>query len=90
MNLSKERLLDELKKYTKYKVLTKLSKDKLSLELFNIIFPEIKMIKHFTKLNTFAEKRVEEADFIFLLSLLIRSLIFDDISWFWVKEKSSW
>jgi len=71
LNLSKERLLDELKKYTKYKVLTKLSKDKLSLELFNIIFPEIKMIKHFTKLNTFAEKRVKEADFIFLLSLLI-------------------
>ena len=71
LNLSKERLLDELKKYTKYKVLTKLSKDKLSLELFNIIFPEIKMIKHFTKLNTFAEKKVEEGDFIFLLSLLI-------------------
>ena len=71
LNLSKERLLDELKKYTKYKILTKLSKDKLSLELFNIIFPEIKMIKHFTKLNTFAEKKVEEGDFIFLLSLLI-------------------
>ena len=71
LNLSKERLLDELKKYTKYKVLTNLSKDKLSLELFNIIFPEIKMIKHFTKLNTFAEKKVEEGDFIFLLSLLI-------------------
>ena len=71
LNLSKERLLDELKKYTKYKVLTKLSKDKLSLELFNIIFPEIKMIKHFTKLNTFAEKKVKEGDFIFLLSLLI-------------------
>ena len=71
LNLSKERLLDELKKFTKYKVLTKLSKDKLSLELFNIIFPEIKMIKHFTKLNTFAEKKVKEGDFIFLLSLLI-------------------
>ena len=71
LNLSKERLLDELKKYTEYKVLTKLSKDKLSLELFNIIFPEIKMIKHFTKLNTFAEKKAEEGDFIFLLSLLI-------------------
>ena len=71
LNLSKERLLDELKKYTKYKILTKLSKDKLSLELFNIIFPEIKMIKHFTKLNTFAEKKVKEGDFIFLLSLLI-------------------
>ena len=71
LNLSKERLLDELKKYTKYKVLTKLSKDKLSLEIFNIIFPEIKMIKHFTKLNTFAEKKVKEGDFIFLLSLLI-------------------
>ena len=29
------------------------------------------MIKHFTKLNTFAEKKVKEGDFIFLLSLLI-------------------
>jgi poly(A) polymerase len=70
-NLSKERLLDELKKYIKSQVLTKLSKDKFSVELFEAIFPQIKKIKHFSNPNTFAKAKLEEANFIFLLSLLI-------------------
>jgi poly(A) polymerase len=70
-NLSKERLLDELKKYIKSNLLTKLSKDKLSVELFENIFPQIKKIKLFSNPNTFAKAKIQEANFIFLLSLLI-------------------
>ncbi len=69
--LSKERLLDELKKYLKSNLLTKLSKDKFSKELFEIIFPQIKNIKIFSNPNKFALTKIEEADFIFLLSVLI-------------------
>ena len=70
-SLSKERLLDELKKYVKYNVLTKLSKDKFSIELFEIIFSQVKNIKIFSNPNKFAQTKIQEADFIFLLSLLI-------------------
>jgi len=70
-NLSKERLLDELKKYVKSNILTKLSKDKFSLELFEVIFPQIKKIKLFSNPNAFAKTKLDEANFIFLLSLLV-------------------
>ena len=70
-NLSKDRLLDELKKFIKSHVFIKLSKDKLSIELFETIFPQIKKIKLFSNPNTFAASKIKEANFIFLLSLLI-------------------
>ena len=70
-NLSKERLLDELKKCIKSQVLTKLSKDKFSIELFEVIFPQIKKIKLFSNPNTFARLKIQESNFIFLLSILI-------------------
>ncbi|MDC3257292.1 CCA tRNA nucleotidyltransferase [Candidatus Pelagibacter sp.] len=70
-NLSKERLLDELKKYIKSHILTKLSKDKFSVELLEVIFPQIKKIKLFSNPNIFAKIKIQEADFVFLLSLLI-------------------
>ncbi len=69
--LSKNRLLDELKKFIKSNLLTKLSRDKLSVELFNFIFPQIIKIKLFSHPNSFAKEKLKEADFIFLLSLLI-------------------
>tara|TARA_B100001057_G_scaffold431958_1_gene459790 strand:+ start:40 stop:1314 length:1275 start_codon:yes stop_codon:yes gene_type:complete len=70
-NLSKERLLNELKKYFKSFILTKLSKDKYSLELFEIIFPQFKNIKMFSNPNKFAQTKIKEVDFIFLLSILL-------------------
>ncbi len=70
-NISKERLLDELKKYIQSDVLTKLSKDKYSTELFEIIFPQFKNIKLFSNLNEFAKTKIKEEDFIFMLSILI-------------------
>ena len=70
-SLSKERLLDELKKYVKSNILTKLSKDKFSVELFENIFPQIKKIKLFSNPNQYAKAKLKEADFLFLLSVLI-------------------
>ncbi len=70
-NLSKERLIDELKKYFKSNILTKLSKDNYSSEIFEIIFPQFKMIKLFSNPNKFAITKIKEGDFIFLLSTLI-------------------
>ena len=70
-NLSKERLLDELKKIIKSKTLEKLSKDRFSLEIIGIIFPQLKNIKIFLNPNLFAKKKLDEVDIIFLLSLMI-------------------
>ena len=71
LKLSKERLLDELKKLIKIEILEKLSKDKYSSELILMIFPELKNIKLFSKLNSYSKELVKENDFIFLLSLII-------------------
>ena len=70
-NLSKDRLFDELKKFIKSKVLEKLSNDKYSIELIEIIFPQLKKIGIFKNPNSFAKVKLEESDVIFLLSLLI-------------------
>ena len=70
-SLSNERLLDELKKFIKSNVLSKLSRDKFSIELFEIIFPQIKNIKFLRNLNIFAAGKLKESDFILLLSILI-------------------
>jgi len=69
--LSKERLFHELKKIIKLNSLERLAKDKLSLDLILIIFPELKNIKIFSKLSTTDKIFLKDKDFIFLLSLLI-------------------
>ena len=69
--LSKERLLDELKKIINVEILEKLTKDKLSLELIVTIFPEIKNLKTFYKLSSTNKDILKQQDFIFLLSLII-------------------
>ena len=70
-NLSKDRLFDELKKLIKSKALERLSNDKYSIELIEIIFPQLKKIRIFKNPNSFAKVKLEESDIIFLLSLLI-------------------
>ncbi len=87
-NLSKERLLDELRKFIKSNILVKLSKDKFSLEIFEFIFPEAKRFKFFPNLNNFAKSKLREADFIFLLSVLIVDGS-DNIDYFLYKFKLS-
>jgi poly(A) polymerase len=71
LKLSKERLLDELKKIVKLEILERLSKDQISLEIILMIFPEFKNIKIFSKLNSTQKDLLKEKDFIFLLSLMI-------------------
>ena len=69
--LSSERLLDEFKKLTKSNSFIKLFKDKFSLELIEIIFPQLKNLERFKKLNVYAHDNLLKIDFIFLLSLMI-------------------
>ena len=69
--LSKERLLDELRKMINLKSLIKLSQDKISLEFIKIIFPELKYFNIFSKINSYLYEIYKEVDFIFLISLLI-------------------
>ncbi len=60
-----------MKKFIKSNLLIKLARDKFSIELFEIIFPQIKNVKLFSSPNEFSQKKIEEADIIFLLSVLI-------------------
>ena len=69
--LSKDRLLDELQKLINAKTLEKLSKDKTCMELISIIFPELKNINIFSKLNSIKREIIENSDFIFLISLMV-------------------
>jgi tRNA nucleotidyltransferase/poly(A) polymerase len=70
-NISSERLLNEFQKLLESKGFFKLSKDKYCLEIINLIFPQLKNISIFNKLNSFAKKNFYKMDFIFLLSLMI-------------------
>ena len=70
-SLSSERLLDELKKIIKNNGLKEISKDKESLELLRLIFPQILKLNSFEKLNEISKKIYEEADFTFLLAVMI-------------------
>ena len=69
--LSSERLLDEFKKLTKSHGFVKLFQDNDSLEIIEIIFPQLKNLAKFKKLNTHARDNLFKIDFIFLLSLMI-------------------
>ena len=70
-NLSKERLLDELKKISKVDTLERLSKDRYALDLILLIFPELKNIKIFSNIDLNKKKILRKVDFIFYLSLMI-------------------
>ena len=70
-SISPERLLDELQKLVRSKGFSKLTKDKDSLAIINLVFPQLKNISLFRKLNSFAIKNLTKVDFILLLSLMI-------------------
>ena len=69
--LSSERLLDELKKLTKSNAFLEIFKDNTCLELIKIIFPQLKNLDNFRKMNSHAKDNLSKVDFIFLLSLMI-------------------
>ncbi|MDC0865784.1 CCA tRNA nucleotidyltransferase [Candidatus Pelagibacter sp.] len=86
--LSSERLLDEFKKLTKSNGFIKLFKDKESLELIEIIFPQLKNLERFKKLSSYANDNLLKIDFIFLLSLMIIDGT-DNIDYFFYKFSMS-
>ena len=69
--ISKDRLISELKKIFLSKKFVNISQDTFSIEILNLIFPEIKNINLFNKLNDDAIELLSTKDFIFLLSLSI-------------------
>ncbi len=69
--LSKERLIDELKKILKPKVLVNLSKDKISLEILVTIFPELRNFNVFLRMTPSLKNIIHQIDFILIISLLI-------------------
>ena len=87
-NLSSERMIEEFKKLSISKGFIKIFNDKESLELIEIIFPQLKNIKVFKKLNSYASKNLYEIDFIFLLSLLVIDGT-DNLDYFIYKFKIS-
>jgi tRNA nucleotidyltransferase/poly(A) polymerase len=70
-NISSERLLDEFQKLLRSEGFFKITKNKDCVEIINLIFPQLKSISVFNKLNSFAKKNFYKVDFIFLLSLMI-------------------
>ena len=71
INLSKERLIDELKKIVKSEGFLKINKDDFCFEIVLLIFPQLKHINIFNKLNDYSINNIKFKDFDFLLSLMI-------------------
>ena len=69
--LSKERLLNELKKLLKSNQLEKLLKDKFSINLILLIFPELKNIRSVINAIKVKKELFSDLDFIFILFLMI-------------------
>jgi poly(A) polymerase len=86
--LSSERLIEELKKLMASSGFIKLFKDEESLEIIEIVFPQLKNLKNFKKLNSYAKKNLSTLDFIFLISLLIIDGT-DNVDYFLYKFKIS-
>ena len=71
INLSKDRLLGELKKLVLSKGFIRLSEDEFCKEIIFLLFPQLKNINIFRKLSKYSKANITSKDFIFLLSLLI-------------------
>tara|TARA_B100001121_G_C18688139_1_gene621705 strand:- start:1775 stop:3058 length:1284 start_codon:yes stop_codon:yes gene_type:complete len=69
--ISKERQLLELKKIFSIKKFNKLNSDKISKELFLLIFPELKHINRVDKSDELSDEILKEKNFEFILSLLL-------------------
>ena len=69
--ISSERLLSELKKIFNSNGILKLYSDNFSLEIIQIIFPQLKNIKILKKLNKYVENYNFQKDFILLIAILI-------------------
>ena len=70
-NLSKERLMSELKKIILSKNFLQLSKDPFSLEILITIFPQLVNLNNLEKINDYSKNIFNKKTFIFLISYLI-------------------
>ena len=71
VKLSKERLIDELKKLVISDRFVEISEDKFCEEIILLIFPQLKNIDILKKLKKNYKNEILKKDFIFFLSLLI-------------------
>ena len=71
VKLSKERLIDELKKLVISNRFVEISEDKVCAEIISLIFPQLKNIDILKKLKKNYKNEILKKDFIFFLSLLI-------------------
>ena len=71
IKLSKERLIDELKKLVISKGFTKISDDEFSKDILQLIFPQLKNIDTIKNIQKNYKEELFKKDFIFLLALLI-------------------
>jgi len=69
--VSKNRQLQELKKIILVENFHKINSDKTSIELFLLIFPELKNINRINKLDNLGKEILKDKDFEFILSLLL-------------------
>ncbi len=70
-NLSKERLMSELKKIILSKNFLQLPKDTFSLEILTTIFPQLVNLNNLEKMNDYSKNIFKNKTFIFLISYLI-------------------
>ncbi len=71
IHVSKNRQLQELKKIISIKNFNKINSDKVSKELFLLIFPELKHISRIAKLDNISSKILAEKKFEFIISLFL-------------------
>ena len=69
--VSKERQFNELQKIIKLDNFLGIFSNKLSCELFSLIFPQLKNLKKFTKLSKSSEKILRNKSSYFIISLLV-------------------
>ena len=69
--ISKERQFNELKKILKLDNFLKLFKNKISCELFSLIFPQLKNFKKLSKLSKPQEKILQNKSLNFVISFLV-------------------
>ena len=69
--VSKERQLEELKKIIFIKSFNKINSDKVSKEIFLLIFPELKHLNKINKLDDLSNDILKKKSFAFILSLLL-------------------
>ena len=70
-NLSKERLMSELKKIILSKNFLEISKDSFLVEILTTIFPQLVNLNNLEKINNYSKNIFNKKKFIFLISYLI-------------------